>query len=214
MISRICACTVTSSAVVGSSAISRSGPEMVAMAIITRWRMPPDSSCGYCLIRRALRECAHVQDLERAPLRLAARTRCWCMRSASMICSPTVMMRRQRGQRVLEDHGDPRAAHSVQLRARGRPENFLAAIFHAAAWRGRWRPEVPWPPGTAGSCPSRIRPPRPGIRLRRSSRLAVLHGMHFAVGVAKRTSRSRISKIGDGMVSGPSDRGRRAGRRR
>ena len=53
-ISRICACTVTSSAVVGSSAIIRSGPVMVAMAIITRWRMPPDSSWGYCLMRRAL----------------------------------------------------------------------------------------------------------------------------------------------------------------
>ena len=36
MISRSCACTVTSSAVVGSSAIRRSGPHTVAMAIITR----------------------------------------------------------------------------------------------------------------------------------------------------------------------------------
>ncbi len=42
----ICACTVTSSAVVGSSAMSRAGPLMSAMAIITRWRMPPDSWCG------------------------------------------------------------------------------------------------------------------------------------------------------------------------
>ena len=39
--SRICACTVTSSAVVGSSAISRSGPQDSAIAIITRWRIPP-----------------------------------------------------------------------------------------------------------------------------------------------------------------------------
>ena len=44
--SRICACTVTSSAVVGSSAISTSGSQASAMAIITRWRWPPDSSCG------------------------------------------------------------------------------------------------------------------------------------------------------------------------
>ena len=43
---RICACTVTSSAVVGSSAISRSGSLASAMAIITRWRWPPDSWCG------------------------------------------------------------------------------------------------------------------------------------------------------------------------
>ena len=46
--SRICACTVTSSAVVGSSAISSSTVRhSSAMAIITRWRMPPENSWGY-----------------------------------------------------------------------------------------------------------------------------------------------------------------------
>ena len=43
---RICACTVTSSAVVGSSAISRSGSQEIAIAISTRWRMPPENWCG------------------------------------------------------------------------------------------------------------------------------------------------------------------------
>ena len=42
----ICACTVTSSADVGSSAISTSGSSTVAIAIITRWHIPPDSSPG------------------------------------------------------------------------------------------------------------------------------------------------------------------------
>ena len=37
---------VTSSAVVGSSAISSCGLQDSAMAIITRWRMPPDSWWG------------------------------------------------------------------------------------------------------------------------------------------------------------------------
>ena len=37
------ACTVTSSAVVGSSAIKRSGSLASAMAIMTRWRWPPES---------------------------------------------------------------------------------------------------------------------------------------------------------------------------
>ena len=41
--SRIWACVVTSSAVVGSSAISRSGSLTSAIAIITRWRMPPEN---------------------------------------------------------------------------------------------------------------------------------------------------------------------------
>jgi hypothetical protein len=40
---RICACTVTSSAVVGSSAISSRGRHEMAMAIMTRWAMPPES---------------------------------------------------------------------------------------------------------------------------------------------------------------------------
>ncbi len=43
---RICACTVTSSAVVGSSAMSNRGSLASAMAIITRWRWPPESWCG------------------------------------------------------------------------------------------------------------------------------------------------------------------------
>ena len=44
---------VTSSAVVGSSAMSRRGWQESAMAIITRWRMPPESWCGYCFSRRS-----------------------------------------------------------------------------------------------------------------------------------------------------------------
>jgi len=44
--SRICAWMVTSSAVVGSSAIKSFGLHDIAMAIITRWRMPPENWCG------------------------------------------------------------------------------------------------------------------------------------------------------------------------
>ena len=42
------ACTVTSRAVVGSSATMTSGWLATAMATITRCRIPPDSWCGYC----------------------------------------------------------------------------------------------------------------------------------------------------------------------
>ena len=42
------ACVVTSSAVVGSSARSSRGSVSSAAPIMTRWSMPPDSSCGYC----------------------------------------------------------------------------------------------------------------------------------------------------------------------
>ena len=44
--SSTCACTVTSSAVVGSSQRRTSGSDASAIAIMTRWRMPPESWCG------------------------------------------------------------------------------------------------------------------------------------------------------------------------
>ena len=47
MRSRISACTVTSRAVVGSSAISSPGSQASDCAIMARWRCPPDSWCGY-----------------------------------------------------------------------------------------------------------------------------------------------------------------------
>ena len=43
---RICAWMVTSRAVVGSSAISSAGRQTSAIAIIARWRSPPESSKG------------------------------------------------------------------------------------------------------------------------------------------------------------------------
>ena len=46
MRSKICAWIVTSSAVVGSSAIRTCGRHASAMAIMTRWHMPPDSWWG------------------------------------------------------------------------------------------------------------------------------------------------------------------------
>jgi hypothetical protein len=44
--SKIWAWIVTSRAVVGSSAISTFGRHASAMAIMTRWHIPPDSWCG------------------------------------------------------------------------------------------------------------------------------------------------------------------------
>ena len=41
--SRICAWMVTSSAVVGSSAMISLGSQASAIAIMMRWRMPPES---------------------------------------------------------------------------------------------------------------------------------------------------------------------------
>ena len=46
MRSSTCAWMVTSSAVVGSSAISSFGSHASAIAIIARWRIPPEKACG------------------------------------------------------------------------------------------------------------------------------------------------------------------------
>ncbi len=86
--SRICACTVTSSAVVGSSAISSAGLQASASAIITRWRMPPDIWCGYSLSapvggRDLARSSSMAQGLRRPrrgiepPVRAAATSAIW-----------------------------------------------------------------------------------------------------------------------------------------
>ena len=47
----ICACTVTSSAVVGSSAIKSLGRSASAMAITALWRIPPEYWYGYSSAR-------------------------------------------------------------------------------------------------------------------------------------------------------------------
>ena len=59
------------------------------MAIITRWRMPPESSCGYCDIRRAGSVMWTASSMARA--RSAALPTAAWMRMASLSCAPTVM---------------------------------------------------------------------------------------------------------------------------
>jgi hypothetical protein len=103
--SRICAWMVTSSAVVGSSAISTSGSLASAMAIITRWRCPPDSSCGYWpagIGRIGMRTRPEVRG-PRGPV-VPGRGRHGDQRPRA-ICRPTVD-RVERGHRLLEDHRD------------------------------------------------------------------------------------------------------------
>ena len=70
--STICAWMVTSSAVVGSSAISSRGSHTSAIAIITRWRMPPDRLIGYIVDAVARRwDADRRQRLDGALARLA-----------------------------------------------------------------------------------------------------------------------------------------------
>ena len=89
--SRICACTVTSSAVVGSSQISRSGSLAIAIAMTTRCRSPPDSSCGNARARRsgwAMPTSSSSSTARARAARLVVPR--WWISIASAIWSPTV----------------------------------------------------------------------------------------------------------------------------
>ena len=88
--SRICAWMVTSSAVVGSSASSTFGRHASAIAIITRWRMPPENWCGYMssrssgfLMPTSFIACTAMRRASSGPT-------CWCRKMASISWSPMV----------------------------------------------------------------------------------------------------------------------------
>ena len=88
--SRIWAWIVTSRAVVGSSAMSSFGSHDRAIAIMTRWRMPPDSSCGYCLTRRSGLLIPTALSDSTAFSQAAFFDRPWWSITASAIWSPIV----------------------------------------------------------------------------------------------------------------------------
>ena len=106
----ICAWMVTSSAVVGSSAIRRRGSHTSAIAIITRWRMPPDRLIGY--IEAQLRGAGNTDRVERGDRALP----CFVARHREMRAHGFGDLvadredRIERAHRLLEDHADAAAA--------------------------------------------------------------------------------------------------------
>ncbi len=84
----ICACVVTSSAVVASSAMSSLGLEASAMAMTTRWRIPPESWWGYSCRRWCGEGRRTSLSSSSARSRAAARSmRSWA-RTASVTWAP------------------------------------------------------------------------------------------------------------------------------
>ena len=85
----IWACTVTSSAVVGSSAISTAGSSAMAIAIMIRWRMPPENWCGNAFTR------CFAPGIDTRSISCTAPSRASdlfiprCLRNISAICHPT-----------------------------------------------------------------------------------------------------------------------------
>ena len=137
----ICAWMVTSSAVVGSSAISSRGSQTSAMAIMTRWRMPPDSWCGYSSTRRAgdgMPTCG--QRLDRALARLLRADAAKWVRSVSPICSPTVNTGSSAligSWKIMLICAAAHLAHLAlgQLVSRSRPSNTISPVTLASRAR-------------------------------------------------------------------------------
>ena len=108
--SRICAWTVTSRAVVGSSAMRRRGSSAMAAAIMTRWRMPPENSCGYCARRAPAPRCRRGRALRSPGSAAAAPVEARGATPAPRSSAADRQHRVQRGHRLLEDHADAVAA--------------------------------------------------------------------------------------------------------
>ena len=84
---------VTSSAVVGSSANRIFGLPASAIAITARCRIPPEKWYGYSRIRSAgrLMPVSVISSRTRACV-CAPVSFGWCLRTASAICAPTVIV--------------------------------------------------------------------------------------------------------------------------
>ena len=130
--STICAWIVTSSAVVGSSAMRIAGLHESAIAIIARWRMPPENWCGKSSTRDSgfgIPTCRRSSTARRSRRVLVERL-VRLDRLDDLLADP--VHRIERGHRVLEDHPDLVAAEVLHLRVRDL-EQVPALVVHLAA---------------------------------------------------------------------------------
>ena len=116
--SRMRACTLTSSAVVGSSAISNRGWQATAMAIMTALALAAGQVVRIVLdAALRLRDLHQRQHLHRPPMRgLARQALVQAQRLDDLRAHG--MHRIERGHRFLEDHRDLAAPDRAQLRQR------------------------------------------------------------------------------------------------
>ena len=193
--SRICACTVTSSAVVGSSAISSRGSQDSAMAMATRWRIPPESWCGYC--RSRCSGAGMPTDASSSTARRVGGGRSDAEMRVQRLDELRAdgQHRVERAHRVLEHHGNRRAAQPAQARrATGAPDpapRTSPARRAARAWAAiaGWR-------ATAWSCRSPTRPPRPSVRPGASARSTPSTARSAPRGVGSSTETSSTESSG------------------
>ena len=136
-----------------------SGASTSASAIMIRWRMPPENSCGYCLKRVGG---IPIPPASRAS---ACASRPWPGRG-SWVCrvsrkwSSIVHQRIEAGHRLLEDQPEVGAAQRRAGRFGRRPTRSRPSIAHLAGDRGALGQQAEDARGRASTCRSPTR--RPG----------------------------------------------------
>src|SRR4051794_28456226 len=161
----ICACAATSRAVVGSSAMMRSGSAQSASAITTRWRMPPREFVRVSVDALVRGRDADLGQKLDCPLsgRGPRQVRMGPDGLDDLVAD--AVKRIEAGQRVLNDEADAPAADAAQVFRREivdaplREKNFAA-------------PDPAWRVDEADDGRSHHRLPRPGRTRRRPQHLA------------------------------------------
>ena len=121
----------------GSSAMSRSGSHASAIAIITRWAMPPDSSCGNDLSRRSGSGMPTIREQLEGPV-VGGGAGHVAVQLEDLADLPVdVADRVQRRGRLLEDHRDPVAPDLPHLLVRQAHE--IRSVEHDLAGIDRAR---------------------------------------------------------------------------
>ena len=155
--STICAWIVTSSAVVGSSAIRTLGLFAIAIAIIARWRIPPENSCGYWSIRRSADGTPTTSSSSIGALLGVVGAHALVVdeqRLADLVADREDRV--QRRHRILEDHRHVAAADVAQLLLR-HLQQVLALEDRLALRDPALRREARGSRASRRSCPSRTR---------------------------------------------------------
>ena len=204
---------VTSSAVVGSSAISSFGLQAMAMAIITRWHWPPDIWCGKEPRRSSGSAMPTSVSSSMARARRCARSMPMWKRSTSSIWKPTVKhgLRLAIGSWKIIAMSLP----TILRRSDGLSVKQIAAVEGHAVGRHRGRQAAgPSPPASRPTCRNRTRRRSPAPRAARPTGRSPCTAMNGPAAVSKETTRFLISSKGMLRTSSAWGRARRAGRRR
>jgi hypothetical protein len=200
----ISACTVTSSAVVGSSANRMRGFAIRPSAIATRCRIPPESSCGYCASSRP------------APGSRTRPSMATASSSATLRRTPLAVIVTSASWSPIDRCGVRLPDASWNTKPMPRPRTLPVACASPSSSRPSKRTDPPALP-LAASRPVQARsswllPEPDSPTIARRSRGATARSTPSTARIAGSPVKStRSPRTSRSALTGPSDRGRRAG---